>query len=307
MLRWLFNLIAKPKYDLAEPNAPNGWQQSGAWLGWAAPLSIVRGESHYQDALMALTGKPQKDGYVVPVVATIKRELANKYDRNALAVLIGNKKVGYIAKEIAAQLAPTLATGNCQEFQVAAVIRGGYTRRPSFGVYLWPKILITPGPDIDFDETAHDRFDAPSWPPETEEETSASNAEYETKALQLFETAKSKADSKKAGYYKGRRCSDYIESVKALKRAQRFDDAEELLLALIEAVEKENEKTQQGIPSWYYEHLAIIYRQQTNYAKEVEILERYAEQQQHAPGLLAQNLIERLEKARAKQLQAASS
>lgn len=52
-----------------------------------------------------------------------------------------------------------------------------------------------------------------------------------------------------------------------------------------------------GVAPWYYEQLAIIYRKEKQYRKEVEILERY-ERQVKAPGAGAQKLANRLVKAK---------
>lgn len=61
-----------------------------------------------------------------------------------------------------------------------------------------------------------------------------------------------------------------------------------------------------GVAPWYYEQLAIIYRKQKDYLREIEILERFAKQK-HAPGVTPQKLLERLEKARKLALKSASS
>jgi tetratricopeptide (TPR) repeat protein len=164
-----------------------------------------------------------------------------------------------------------------------------------------------------FDEIVRDKFSAP-WPPQdeeglTEEEISAERARafalHEAKAIEMYEKAKTQDDSRKRGYYKGRHYTDWVESVEALKRAQRLDEAEELLYSLIQAVEAEDEKNQQGVASWYYEQLAILYRKQKNYIKEVQILERYMVQR-HSKGSTHPKLAERLEKAKAKVLQESS-
>lgn len=42
--------------------------------------------------------------------------------------------------------------------------------------------------------------------------------------------------AKQLGYYKGKHYTQYIEEFRALKKAERLDEAEELLLHLINAV-----------------------------------------------------------------------
>ncbi len=46
----------------------------------------------------------------------------------------------------------------------------------------------------------------------------------------------------------------------------------------MKATEEESSIEDFGVPPWYYEQLAIIYRKQKNYHKEVSILERFAKQ-----------------------------
>ena|GEM_PF-967283 len=104
------------------------------------------------------------------------------------------------------------------------------------------------------------------------------------------------------GFHNGRHSTTYVEDVEALKRANRLDDAEKLLLELVAANEAEAEITKWGVPPWYYEQLAIIYRKQNAIAKEVAILKRYlAKTGRDAAekNSLGSKLLDRLKKARA--------
>jgi len=89
----------------------------------------------------------------------------------------------------------------------------------------------------------------------------------------------------KPGFYRGRRISEYIEQVKSLKHNKELDKAEELLLNLVDATEKESKATRMGVAPWYYDELAKIYH------------ERFS-RQRHAPGSSPSKLVARLEKAR---------
>jgi hypothetical protein len=99
----------------------------------------------------------------------------------------------------------------------------------------------------------------------------------------------------KPGFYKGKRFTEYVEEVKSLTRENRLDDAEKLLLALINATESDSEF---GVAPWYYEKLAIIYRKKKDLNAEIGILERFAGQK-HAPGATPPKLLARLEKLKA--------
>ena len=99
------------------------------------------------------------------------------------------------------------------------------------------------------------------------------------------------------GYYNGRHFTTYVSDVAELKKQDRFEELESLLLELVAATEAENKVQKLGVAPWYYEELAKLYRKQKDYVKEVAILERFAKQK-HAPGVKPQQLLERLEKAR---------
>lgn len=100
--------------------------------------------------------------------------------------------------------------------------------------------------------------------------------------------------SSSGGHY-----TEYVDRVKQLKAAKRNEDAIKLLLRLVSEIEKESIKRGKscGVAPWYYEQLAIIYRKEKQYDKEVEILERY-KLQKKAPGVGPQKLAERLVRAR---------
>jgi hypothetical protein len=107
---------------------------------------------------------------------------------------------------------------------------------------------------------------------------------------------RSKLSTKPLGSYQGKHYTEHIDRVKALKRAEKLDEAERLLLALIDVVEAENVVKQFGVAPWYFEQLAIIYRKRNDYAAEVAILER-CHRQLYSRG--EPMFAERLEKARA--------
>lgn len=96
---------------------------------------------------------------------------------------------------------------------------------------------------------------------------------------------------------RGRHYTTYVEEVKQLKREGKLDEAKRLLLELVAATEYEAENEGCGVAPWYYEHLAIIYRKQKDFAKEVAIIERFANQSL-SPGSATPKLLQRLEKAR---------
>lgn len=95
------------------------------------------GESHYQTALKAAVAG--RRGYVeVNVEAELYCEDNNAFDGNAVRVMIGGQKVGYLNRVVAMAYRDIIknagfgkATGRCQ-----AKIFGGSNDKPSYGVWL---------------------------------------------------------------------------------------------------------------------------------------------------------------------------
>lgn len=91
----------------------------------------------------------------------------------------------------------------------------------------------------------------------------------------LAERIRRREEATDAGMHDGFHYSTYPDEVKDLMRNGKLDQAEVLLLQLVDSVERES--AIQGVTApWYYERLAILYRKQKAYQKEIEILDRYA-------------------------------
>jgi len=72
-------------------------------------LEVV-GESYRQDALWACVGYKTKDRIREDVIAYLVPDPSNNYDPNAIGVWIEGKHVGFIAKELAAEIGDDLAS-----------------------------------------------------------------------------------------------------------------------------------------------------------------------------------------------------
>jgi len=101
----------------------------------------------------------------------------------------------------------------------------------------------------------------------------------------------------KPGYYDGRHFTTYVRDFENLKKSGEFIELEMLLIELVKATEAESAVDGLGVAPAYYSELAILYRKQKEYSKEVSILERFAKQI-HAPGAMPAKLSERLGKAK---------
>ena len=149
---------------LQGPNLHAGWQDV-SWREWGPPDSIVRGESFHEAELRAVAGSPRRQGHLVPVDVTLRREPDNAFDSDAVRIEIGGDLVGYVAKELAASLAWLMDGLACPRWQVAGLVRGGYTKAPDLGVMLWLGKRTTEGPLVPV--ARHWR--APNWPPQQTE------------------------------------------------------------------------------------------------------------------------------------------
>ncbi len=110
---------------------------------------------------------------------------------------------------------------------------------------------------------------------------------------QMIEEAK-KNPKNGPGFFEGRSCFSYEFEVKELKKLdlEAANELENLLLGLIQAAEE-------GQIYWtgYYKELAILYRKQREFSKEVSILERFVNRK-HTRTSWSPYMAERLEKAR---------
>jgi len=77
------------------------------------------------------------------------------------------------------------------------------------------------------------------------------------------------------GCYQGRHYTTYQEEINELKKSNSFVELETLLLGLIDAAEAYGIVLGYGIAPYYTEQLAILYRKQGEYLKEIKILSRY--------------------------------
>jgi hypothetical protein len=97
----------------------------------------------------------------MPVEVVLTREPNNPYDQYAVRADVNGRCVGYLRKEISAQLAEQLDGARMPSFTVCGVIRGGQTRAPHLGCHVWLEALLGDGPAVSFGD---DRWMV-SWPP----------------------------------------------------------------------------------------------------------------------------------------------
>lgn len=83
-----------------KPTIPEGL--TNALLPGGRTVDVV-GESHYQEALELITGGKTEEAHDLEKWASLIREADNPYDRNAVAVYIDGRKVGYLSRDDAPQ------------------------------------------------------------------------------------------------------------------------------------------------------------------------------------------------------------
>jgi len=102
-----------------------------------------------------------------------------------------------------------------------------------------------------------------------------------------------------SGFVDGKHYTTYVDAVKQLKREGRLDEAELLLLRLVNATEEEASVEGFGVAPWYDEQVAILRSKRGDLDGELEILRRFA-RQQRAPGARPPKLLLRMRKVEVK-------
>lgn len=65
--------------------------------------------------------------------AALAREPNNRYDPNAIMVLVLGEHVGYVPKALAAKLAPRMDAGEAVTAVAVRILRGGDPAKPGYG------------------------------------------------------------------------------------------------------------------------------------------------------------------------------
>ena len=240
-------------------------------------LNVV-GESHYRNAIEAVTGGPRPEGIRMIMWATLIAEHDNPYDPKAVGVRIGGQKVGHLPREDAAAFWPLLdriqtagRVGTCR-----ADIYGGWNHSPADqGDYR--VTLYAAGPEAQAAKIAK----------EIDGKSKADVAASRPALAPGRETG--------PGTVRGRHHSAWHPEVDRLRDIGDQSAAVTLLLEIVDATEAESAAEGFGVAPASYETLAVIYRQRKDRVAEIAILERFA-RQKHARGAVPSRLLERLER-----------
>ncbi len=96
-------------------------------------LVRVVGTSHYQDALLALSGRESDEEIRLNVIATLVPEPDNPHDPDAIAVHVDDNLVGYLAREENARWRDVVGTEPTVSAEAMIAGKGGTT---GLGVFL---------------------------------------------------------------------------------------------------------------------------------------------------------------------------
>jgi hypothetical protein len=102
----------------------------------------VVGEAQCQESLEEICGGRDEDGVDHQCVAVMVNDDGNSYDKNAVAVFIDGKRIGFLPRQVAPEFRRQVLRINpsCASVGCRGVIRGGWDRGDgdigSFGVWL---------------------------------------------------------------------------------------------------------------------------------------------------------------------------
>jgi hypothetical protein len=70
----------------------------------------------------------------------------------------------------------------------------------------------------------------------------------------------------------------YTNIIKIMVKQKKYDEAKNMLLEIIESMERYSYKKGEGVSPWYYEELSKVYKYMKNPEEEIKILRRYLTQ-----------------------------
>ena len=95
------------------------------WRAGSFPTVVV-GESNYQRAIIAECGRHTRYGVEHECVGTVRPDPNNRFDANAVEVLIGGQRVGFLNREEAPRIKEALAAVGLGSATCGARISGGW-------------------------------------------------------------------------------------------------------------------------------------------------------------------------------------
>lgn len=226
----------------------------------------VSGEAYYRDGIGKIfRGLGRTEGGVTMQTAYLVPEPNNKYDRNAVRVVILGEQVGHVPQEVSAAIARVCAgvgRGN-----VATVLSRIWARNDD-GTWRSRVTLMFSGDRESEKDYAAEAREAEAYYAERE-------AERERKEAEKAAREAHKEARRAAGEVEGQYWVLLKPSISELKRQKRMEEARDLLVQCIDAAERESVVTGEAPDPWPSEQISVVLRRLREYPRELAFLERY--------------------------------
>lgn len=270
MAGFLSKLFGGAKSETASPPASQP-VASTPNRGREVPISFrddleVSGESYYRDSVGKIfRGLERTEGGVTMQTAHLAHEPNNKYDRNAVRVVVQGHQVGHVPQESSAAIARlcgAVGRGN------VATVSARIWARNDGGTWRSRVTLMFSGDSEAEKDYAAERREADAY-------TAQREAERARKETEKAEREALKEARRVAGAIDGQYWPLLKPSIAELKRQKRFDEARDLLAKCIDAAEREGSVTGEVPDPWPTEQISVVLRRLREDSNELAYLERY--------------------------------
>lgn len=248
-----------------QPSSPASAPGREVPIGFGEDLE-VSGEAYYRDGIGKIfrnLGRPE--GGVTMQTAWLIPEPDNKYDPNAVRVVIMGEQVGHVPQEVSASI--TKACRGVGRGNVAIVPARVWARNDD-GTWRGRVTLAFSGKTESEKDYAAERQEADAYYAEREAEQARKAAEREAREAH-------KEARRTAGEVEGQYWPLLKPSISELKRQKRFEEARDLLEQCIYAAERESVVTGEVPDPWPSEQISVVLRRLREYPHELAYLERY--------------------------------
>lgn len=257
--------------EKAEPTPARRTAPVASAPGREVPVSFredleVSGEAYYRDGIGEIfRSLGRTEGGVTMQTAYLVPEPKNKYDRNAVRVVVLGEQVGHVPQEVSAAIARIC--GGVGRGNVATVLARIWARNDD-GTWRSRVTLMFSGDRESEKDYAAERRAAEAHSAEREAERGRKEAEKAAREAH-------KESRRAAGSVEGQYWPLLKPAISELKRQKRMEEARDLLEQCIYAAEREAGVTGAIPDPWPSEQMSVVLRRLRDYPRELSFLERY--------------------------------
>lgn len=226
----------------------------------------VSGEAYYRDGIATVfRNLGRAEGGVTMQVAHLIPEPTNKYDPNAVRVVIMGQQVGHVPQEnsqAVARACKAIGRG-----AVAAVSARVWARNDD-GTWRGRVTLMFSGDSENEKDYAAERRETGAYHAEREAAQARKIAEREAREAE-------KDARRTAGAVEGQYWVLLKPTISELKRQKRFEEARDMLAQCVDAAEREAVLTGEVPNPWPSEQISVVLRRLREFTEELAFLERY--------------------------------